>query len=150
MRDKFDSASGIAIDHEHSARTMGRLVALCIVLIGALAIGIAFSACDDEDDYGRGGDWYINGVWQNNTYPDEDMVFYDDGTGYWESLSEGAYLNFDYYCEGNWIYFTMYPDGGPAYTLDCTISMPNGGNMSITWPAGSMWGPVTMWYSRIN
>lgn len=141
----------VSLGHEQAARRLGRLVALCIILIGALSIGIAFSACaDDDDDYGSDGMWYIAGVWQNNSYPDEDMVFNSDGTGYWESLSEGSYLDFDYYCQGDWIYFTMYPVNGPSYTLDCTIDMVSGGSMSITWPAGSMYGPVTIWYSRVN
>ena len=146
---KLQSDFSTAVVEINSAKKLGRLVALCIILIGAISIGIAFSACTDEDD-GPAGWWYINGVWQNNSYPDEDMVFNSDGSGYWESLSEGSYLNFDYYCQGDWIYFTMYPVNGPSYTLDCTIDMVSNSSMSITWPAGSMYGPVTIWYSRIN
>ena len=139
-----------AVTHapEPSAKALGRAVALCIVLIGALVVAIGFSACTDAYDDGPGSDWYLSGEWQNNSYPDEEMIFYSDGS--WQSLSSGSYLDFDYYCYGDWIYFTFYPAGAPSYTLDCTISMVNGGTMSITWPPGSMYGPVTIWYTRVD
>lgn len=139
----------LAHSTEPSAKSLGRAVALCIVLIGALVVAIGFSACTDDND-GPGSDWYISGLWQNNSYPDEEMVFYSEGTGYWQSISTGDYLDFDYYCFGNWIYFTFYPAGAPSYDLDCTIDMINGGRMNITWPPGSMYGPVTIWYTRVD
>lgn len=133
-----------------SARTLGRLVAFAIVVIGALVIAAGLSACTDDDDDGPDTEWYISGVWQDNQSWDEDMVFYSDGTGYWESTSTGYYLDFDYYCFGNMIYFTFYPVEAPPYGLDCYIDFINDGNMSISWPADSFYGPVTVYYTRVD
>ena len=134
-------------------RSIGRLMALVMATLGAMAAGVAmltFASCTDDEPAGPGGDWYIEGVWQNNSSPDEDMTFYSDGTGYWESNSIGSYLDFDYYCVGNGIYFTMYPAGAPEYTLICYIDIINSGNMSITWPPSSPYGPTTIYYTRID
>lgn len=134
---------------QSTARTLGRLVAITMVALGSLAVLLGMTACDPDDD-GPGQDWYLSGVWENNSAIDEDMVFYSDGTGYWTSNSTGSYLDFDYYCLGDWIYFTMYPDYGPSYTLDCTIGMMGPDDMYITWPANSMYGPTTIYYSRVD
>lgn len=137
-------------DNVSAAKRLGRMVALAMVLFASLVVAVGLTSCVDDDDDGPATDWYFSGVWQNNEYPDEDMVFYSDGTGYWESVSTGSYLDFDYYCYGDWIYFTFYPAEAPAYTLDCYIDLINDGNMSITWPAGSFYGATTIYYTRID
>ena len=48
------------------------------------------------------------------------------------------------------IYFTFYPVEAPPYDLDCYIDFVNDGNMSITWPADSFYGPVTVYYTRVD
>lgn len=134
------------------ARTLGRFVALAILLFGALAVAVGMTACDfdDDDPNEPDADWYLSGVWANQTYPDEDMYFFEDGTGYWQSNSTGSYLDFDYYCYGDNIFFTFYPAGAPQYSLNCYIYMRDGGHMSITWPPSSMYGSVTIWYYRVD
>lgn len=133
-----------------SARMTGRVIALIIVLVGALVIALGMSSCTVDDDDGPDTDWYISGVWQNDYAFDEDMVFYTDGTGYWESVSTGSYMDFDYYCYGNWIYFTFYPVQAPPYTLDCRIEFIDDWHMYIVWPPDSFYGPATVYYSRIE
>jgi|GEM_PF-789139 len=148
-RERVEQMAPAEAEHHRAAKAMGRIIGLAIVLIGALVIAVGLTACSDDDDE-PGYDWYLSGVWENNSYPDENMVFYNDGTGYWESEARESYLDFDYYCFGDWIYFTFYPVGAPSYELDCTIDMINSGNLSITWPAGSFYGPVTIYYTRMD
>lgn len=131
-------------------KSVGRYVALVIVAIGALAIIVGLTSCVDDDDNGPDTDWYISGVWSNNSYPDEEMVFYSDGTGYWMSVSDGSAIDYDYYCYGDRIFFTFYPPYDSPYTIDCYIDFMNSGNMSITWPPDSWYGPITIYYSRID
>lgn len=130
-------------------KRLGRFVALVMLTIGALAVAIGLTGCEDDDN-GPDTDWYISGVWQNNSYPDEEMVFYSDGTGFWWSMSGGSSLDFDYYCYGDMVYFTFYPPYEASYTLDCYIDFINSGNLSITWPASSWYGPTTIYYTRID
>lgn len=135
-----------------SAKTklLGRFVALAILVIGALVIALGMGSCtDDYDEDDPDAEWYLNGVWQDNDALDEDMVFYTDGTGYWESVSTGAYLDFDY-CYGDWIYFTFYPAGAPSYELSCRINFIDDWNIYIVWPPDSFYGPVTVYYTRID
>ena len=138
------------VDRVSAAKRLGRMVALAMVLFASLVVAVGLTSCVDDDNDGPETDWYFSGVWQNNEYLDEVMVFYSDGTGYWESVSTGAYLDFDYYCYGNWVYFTFYPVESAPYTLDCYIDLINDGNMSITWPAGSFYGATTIYYTRID
>lgn len=130
-------------------KMLGRYVAIVIVAIGALAIVVGLTGCVDDDNDGPDTDWYISGVWSNNSYPDEEMVFYSDGTGYWMSLSDGSTIDYDYYCYGDRIYFTFYPPYDAPYTLDCYIDFVNSGNMSITWPPSSWYGALTIYYTRV-
>ncbi len=133
-----------------SDKTLGRLVALALVLFGALVMAAGLSSCEPEYDDEPDSEWYLNGVWANNSYPDENMVFSGDGTGYWESVSTGDYLEFDYYCYNDGIVFTFYPLEMPPYSLSCYINLINGGTMSISWPGDSFYGPVTILYTRID
>lgn len=139
------------LQHEILARKLGRMVACAILFIGALTVAVGLTACDyDDDPYDTRDDWYLSGVWANEMYPDENMVFYDDGTGYWESMTTYDYLDFDYYCNGGNIYFTFYPVGNPSYTLNAFIDMRNGTHMAITWPPSSMFGATTIYYYRVD
>lgn len=142
-----------AISADRLKRSIGRLMAVVMATLGAMVAGLAlltFSACTADDDDAPASDWYISDVWQNNYSADETMTFHSNGSGYWQSLSTGSYLDFDYYCFGNSIYFTMYPTGAPSYTLDCYIDMINSGNMSITWPPSSPYGSTTIYYTRVD
>ncbi len=134
---------------ELMARTLGRLVALIILLVGGLTVAVGLSACDDDDD-NPDADWYLSGQWANNVYPNDEMYFFNNGTGYWMSNSSGESLDFNYYCNDDDIYFTFFPVGAPSYSLDCDIDMINGRNMIITWPPSSIYGPVTIPYYRVN
>lgn len=137
---------------EVTAKLLGRLVALAIILVGAIAVAVGLTACDVDDGYQDepDRDWYLSGVWENDSYADENIVFYEDGTGYWQSVSTGDYLDFDYYCYGTNIFFTFYPAGAPSYNLNCAIYMDSGASMTIVWPSSSMYGPVTIQYTRIG
>ena len=137
-------------DRDLRAKMFGRIVALAIIMVGALAVAVGLSACRLDDDDDPDSDWYLSGVWADTEYPDEAMVFYGDGTGYWQSDSTGDYLDFDYYCYGDNIFFTFYPAGAPAYNLTCHIYMYGGRSMSITWPPSSMFGAVTIDYYRVG
>ena len=137
-------------DREVLAKTMGRLVALAIILVGALVVAVGMSACHMDDDDDPDSDWYLSGVWADTEYPDEVMVFYGDGTGYWLSDSTGDYLDFDYYCYGDNLFFTFYPFGAPSYNINCYIVMNGARRMSITWPPSSMFGSVTIDYYKIR
>ncbi len=137
-------------EHEALAKMLGRFVALAIILVGAIAVAVGMSACQMDDDDDPDSDWYLSGAWADTEYPDEIMVFYGDGTGYWQSDSTGDYLDFDYYCYGDNIFFTFYPAGAPSYNLNCYIDMTTGKSMSITWPPSSMYGAVTIYYYRVN
>jgi len=83
-------------------------------------------------------------------YPDEYLYFHMDGTGYWEDYYSGEYENFNYYCDGNYLWFRWFPEYGPSYTEDCSIYMTNGNAMQITYPPTSGYGPVTLYYSRVE
>lgn len=128
-------------------------MSMIMLTLGGLVAGIALltlSSCVDDPDDGPDTDWYLSGVWQDNMNIDETMTFYSDGTGYWQSGYTGSYLDFDYYCFGNSIYFTMYPVGAPSYTLNCYIDVIDSGNLSITWPPSSMFGSTTIYYTRVD
>lgn len=135
-------------DEHRMARKLGRLVALAMAMFGALVIAIGTTGCTDDDDDGPSPDWTITGTWENEYAEDEIMVFYSTGSGYWQSTSTGSYLDFSYTCAGDYIYFTMMPAGAPAYNLTCTINVYDDDEMSITWPASSMYGPTTIYYER--
>lgn len=137
---------------EVTAKVLGRLVALAILLVGAIVVAVGLTACDMDDDNSDepDRDWYLAGTWENDTYPDESMTFYEDGTGYWMSDISGDFLDFDYYCYGSNIFFTFYPAGAASYNLSSAIYMDGGGSMTIVWPPSSMYGPVTIQYTRIG
>lgn len=130
-------------------KRLGRIVALIMLAIGTLAVAVGLTGCVDDDD-GPQTDWYISGVWQNNSYPDEQMVFYSDGTGYWYSISDGSSLDFDYYCYADMIYFTFYPPYEPSYDVACYIDFMSSSALSITWPGDSWYGPAQIFYTRLR
>lgn len=147
-------ASDVMAPTDRLKRSIGRCMAVVMATLGAMAAGVALlalSSCTlDDDDNAPSSDWYISGVWQNNSSVDETMTFHSDGSGHWQSGATGSYLDFDYYCFGNSIYFTMYPTGAPSYNLDCYIDMIDSGNMSITWPPSSPYGSTTIYYTRVD
>lgn len=119
------------------------------MLFSMIMVGLTFASCtDDVDD--QEARWYLSGTWQSMQYPDEIMVFYMDGTGYWQDTYTGDYEDFDYYCNGDVLWFTWYPPYDPAYNERCLIYTTNPNAMQITYPSGSHYGGVTIYYSRIN
>lgn len=118
-----------------------------LLIISLMAGATALSSCEDDTYNER---WYLSGTWQCMQYPDETLCFYMDGTGHWENNYNGDYEEFDYYCNGSYLYFQWYPMFGPSYSENCSIFMTNNNAMQITYPSSSGYGPVTLYYSRIN
>ncbi len=143
--------SAIAASIVRNNQTHMTLLKRWFFYLSLLAAGMAMCAtltsCEDDVEDTPDTYWYVSGSYQSNYDADEVMNFYSNGTGYWESLSTGDYLDFDYYCWGNNIYFTFLPDYQAPYTMMCGLTVYRGGDISITWPADSFYGPVTIYYS---
>lgn len=118
------------------------------MVVAAIGASAALTSCvDDDDNYNAR--WYLSGTWQCLQYPEETLCFFPDGTGHWQNNYNGDYEDFDYYCNGGYIYFQWYPMYGPSYTETCMISVTNNNAMQITYPSDSGWGAQTLYYSRL-
>lgn len=118
-----------------------------ILVIMILAGGASLSSCTDDPGYEER--WYLSGSWQCLDYPQEVLYFDLDGSGYWENVYTGDYEGFQYYCDGNYLYFQWQPQFGPWYSEDCYIYVVNDNAIQITYPASSNYGPQTLYYSRL-
>lgn len=126
---------------------MKRLQSHIILLASVIISALGLSSCDTDDSAER---WYLSGTWQCMQYPEETLCFFMDGTGHWENNYTGDYEDFNYYCDGNYLWFRWFPAYGPSYVEDCSIYMTNGNAIEITYPPRDGYGPTTLYYSRID
>ncbi len=136
--------------NHYTTSLRGRVSRLMLGTLLALFTLTVFSSCEDDPYYGGYDDyWYLSGQYENQYSFDDWFTFYPDGTGYFED-DYGGYLEFDYYCWNNVIYFTFYPSYGPSYDLDCQIQTNSPNTITITFPPGNGFGFTTIVYRRIR
>lgn len=128
---------------------MKRLHLNILLLLSVISIGALMQSCDDDFYDDPDARWYLSGTWQCMQYPDETLTFYTSGSGEWDDNYSGDYLPFNYYCDGNRLWFEWFPANGPSYTENCTIYVTNDNAMQITYPPRAGYGPTTLYYSRI-
>lgn len=124
-----------------------KAISRILLLLAIIGAAVTVSSCTDDPTYNER--WYLSGTWQCMQYPNETLTFYMEGDGYWANNYTGETESFDYYCDGNYLYFQWYPDYGPWYSEDCYIYMTNSNAMQITYPSSSGYGPVTLYYTRL-
>ena len=95
---------------------MKRLHLNILLLLSVISMGALMQSCDNDFYDDPDARWYLSGTWQCIQYPDETLTFYTSGSGEWDDNYSGDYLPFNYYCDGNRLWFEWFPANGPSYT----------------------------------